>query len=136
MNPPTAAAEPTTTHPLEPLSAEEIAAAAAILRDEHGLDERARFVFVMLHEPPKEALHAWTPEASVPREAEVIVRERGRMGVLEAIVSLTDGKVVRSERREGVQAPISEEEFMAAEEIVLQDPRWQAAMRKRGVEDF
>jgi primary-amine oxidase len=35
-----------------------------------------------------------------------------------------------------VQAPISEEEFMAAEEIVLQDPRWQEAMRKRGVEDF
>jgi primary-amine oxidase len=136
MNPPTAAAEPTTTHPLEPLTAEEIAAAAAILRDELGLDERARFVFIMLHEPPKEALHSWTPEASVPREAEVIVRERGRMGVLEAIVSLTEGKVVRSERRDSVQAPISEEEFMKAEEIVLEDPRWQEAMRKRGVEDF
>jgi primary-amine oxidase len=136
MNPATAAVEPTTTHPLEPLSAEEIGAAARILRDELGLDERARFVFIMLHEPPKEAIHSWTPEAAVPREAEVIVRERGRMGVLEAIVSLTEGKVLRSERRDGVQAPISEEEFMAAEEIVLQDPRWQEAMRKRGVEDF
>jgi primary-amine oxidase len=130
------AVEKTTSHPLEPLSAEEIASAARILRDDLGLDERARFVFVMLHEPPKEAIHAWTPDAAVPREAEVIVRERGRMGVLEAIVSLTDGKVVRSERRDDVQAPISEEEFMAAEEIVLQDPRWQEAMRKRGVEDF
>ncbi|HZC29112.1 MAG TPA: primary-amine oxidase, partial [Gaiellaceae bacterium] len=136
MNPPTAAAEPTTIHPLEPLTADEIAAAAGILRDELGLDERARFVFIMLHEPPKDAIHSWTPDASVPREAEVIVRERGRMGVLEAIVSLMEGKVVRSERRQDVQAPISEEEFMAAEEIVLQDPRWQEAMRKRGVEDF
>src|SRR3954451_2194367 len=136
MNPPTAAAEPTTTHPLEPLTGEEIAAAAAILLEDLGLDERARFVFIMLHEPPKEAVHAWKPDASVPREAEVIARERGRMGVLEAIVSLTERKVVRSERRDSVQAPISEEEFMAAEEIVLEDPRWQEAMRKRGVEDF
>ena len=136
MNPPTAAAEPTTIHPLEPLSGDEIAAAAGILRDELGIGERARFVFIMLHEPPKDAIHSWTPGTSVPREAEVIVRERGRMGVLEAIVSLTEGKVVRSERRDDVQAPISEEEFMAAEEIVLEDPRWQEAMRKRGVEDF
>src|SRR5919108_677475 len=125
MNTATAAVETTTTHPLEPLSADEIAAAAAILRDALGLDENARFVFIMLHEPPKEAIHSWEPGASVPREAEVIVRERGRMGVLEAIVSLTEGKVVRSERRTGVQAPISEEEFMAAEEVVGHEVRWQ-----------
>jgi primary-amine oxidase len=136
MNPASAAVEPTTTHPLEPLSAEEVGAAASILRDELGLDERARFVFIMLHEPPKDVVRAWTPDAAVPREAEVIVRERGRMGVLEAIVSLTEGRVLRSEWRDGVQAPISEEEFMAAEEVVLEDPRWQEAMRKRGVEDF
>src|ERR671931_7504 len=119
MNPASAAVEPTTTHPLEPLSAEEVGAAASILRDELGLDERARFLFIMLHEPPKDVVRAWTPDAAVPREAEVILRERGRMGVLEAVVSLTEGRVLRSERRGGVQAPISEEEFMAAEEIVL-----------------
>ena len=136
MNPASAAVEPTTTHPLEPLSAEEVGAAASILRDELGLDERARFLFIMLHEPPKDVVRAWTPDAAVPREAEVILRERGRMGVLEAVVSLTEGRVLRSQWREGVQAPISEEEFMAAEEIVLEDPRWQEAMRKRGVEDF
>ncbi len=28
------------------------------------------------------------------------------------------------------------EEFMACEEVVRQDERWQAAMRLRGVEDF
>jgi primary-amine oxidase len=90
----------------------------------------------MLHEPPKATLHAWKPGAAVPREAELIVRERGRSGVLEAVVSLTEGRVVSAERREGVQAPISAEEFMASEEVVMGDPRWQEAMRKRGVEDF
>ncbi len=135
MNPATAV-EPTTLHPLEPLTADEVAAATGVLRDELGLDERARFVFVMLHEPPKDVVHGWAAGASVPREAEVVVRERGVRGVLEAIVSLTDRKVVSSNRREGVQAPITEEEFMAAEEVVQADPRWQEAMRKRGVEDF
>jgi primary-amine oxidase len=130
------AVETSTTHPLEPLSAEEITAAASILREELGLDERARFVFIMLHEPPKEVVHGWKPGAAVPREAEIIVRERGRMGVLEAVVSLSDRRVVSQRRRDDVQAPISEEEFMAAEEIVLADPRWQEGMRKRGVEDF
>jgi primary-amine oxidase len=137
VNPPATAAEATaTTHPLEPLTAEEISAASAILREELELDEKSRFVFVMLHEPPKAALHAWKPGAAVPREAELIVRERGRSGVLEAVVSLTEGRVVSAERREGVQAPISAEEFMASEEVVMGDPRWQEAMRKRGVEDF
>ncbi|MEY2532293.1 MAG: primary-amine oxidase [bacterium] len=137
MNPPATATEATaTTHPLEPLTAEEISAASAILREALELDERSRFVFVMLHEPPKAALHAWEPGAVVPREAELIVRERGRSGVLEAVVSLTEGRVVSAERREGVQAPISAEEFMASEEVVMNDARWQEAMRKRGVEDF
>ena len=28
------------------------------------------------------------------------------------------------------------EEFMACEEVVQSDPEWQAAMRRRGIEDF
>ena len=37
---------------------------------------------------------------------------------------------------EGVQPPVTAEEFMACEELVQADPGWQAAMRLRGVEDF
>ncbi|MCW2995306.1 MAG: tyramine oxidase, partial [Conexibacter sp.] len=46
----------TTTHPLEPLNAAEVAAAAAILKAERELDDNWRFVFIMLHEPPKDAV--------------------------------------------------------------------------------
>ena len=48
----------------------------------------------------------------------------------------TDRSVVSWRHIEGVQPPIMVEEFMACEEVVQADPRWQAAMRKRGVEDF
>src|ERR1700742_2829599 len=43
-------------HPLDPLSASEIAAAAHILRREQGLSDRWRFASIELREPSKDAL--------------------------------------------------------------------------------
>jgi primary-amine oxidase len=49
----TALEEPrtTTTHPLEPLTADEVAAASSLLIRARELTDSARFVFVHLHEP-------------------------------------------------------------------------------------
>ena len=138
MNPLTATSpdSATTTHPLEPLGPEEIAAAAAILKSERGLGDEARFVFIMLHEPPKDAVRSWSADVAVPREAFIMLRDRETRGTYEAVVSLTDERVISFERMDGVQAPVTFEEFMACEDVVRNDPQWQAAMRKRGVEDF
>ncbi|MEJ7894041.1 MAG: primary-amine oxidase [Solirubrobacteraceae bacterium] len=126
----------TTTHPLEPLAAEEISAAADLLRTSGDLAE-PRFVFIMLHEPPKEAVRAWSADGPTPaREAFVVLRDRATRGTYEAVVSLTAERVVYVERKDGVQAPITMEEFMATAELVRADERWQEAMRARGVEDF
>ena len=43
----------TASHPLEPLGAEEIGRASAILREQRDLDPRVRFVSIALQEPPK-----------------------------------------------------------------------------------
>lgn len=129
----------TTTHPLEPLTAEEVARAATILKTERELDDNWRFVFIMLHEPPKDAVRAWAPDGdcpTVPREAAVTLRDRTSRGTYEALVSLSEGRVLDLHRVDGVQAPVSAEEFMACEEIVQADPRWQAAVALRGVTDF
>ena len=120
-------------HPLEPLSAAEISAASAILKAEKGLAPTARFVFVSLHEPPKAAVQAGEDTA---REAFVVFYEKAERKTYEAVVSLTDEAVVSCEHIEGVQAPVMAEEFMACEAVVQSDPDWQAAMRRRGVEDF
>ena len=88
MNPPTTAAAPTTfTHPLEPLSAAEVGGAAAILSADQALGPEARFVFIVLHEPPKDAVRAWSRQAAVPREAFVVLRDRERRATYEAVVS-------------------------------------------------
>src|SRR5215467_16180441 len=43
-------------HPLEPLTAEEIEAATQILKQDRGLAASARFVYVTLREPSKDAV--------------------------------------------------------------------------------
>ncbi|UGS34540.1 primary-amine oxidase [Capillimicrobium parvum] len=122
-------------HPLEPLSAEEIARATGTLRTERDLGPSWRFVFVLLHEPRRAAAD-WSSGESVPREAFVVLRDRESRGTYEALVSLTDDRVVWFQRKSGVQAQITFEEFMQCEQVVRSDPRWQEAMRARGVEDF
>jgi primary-amine oxidase len=124
---------PPVLHPLEPLAPEEVAAASAILKAEKGLGPTARFVFIALHEPPKAAVQAGE---SVPREAFVMLYERSERKTYEAVVSLSDEAVVSWRHVEGVQPPVTFEEFMACEAAVQADAGWQAAMRKRGVEDF
>jgi primary-amine oxidase len=124
-------------HPLEPLSAGEVAVASALLRELKGLAPTARFVFVTLHEPPKPEVTAWRPgDTPLPREAFVVLYERAERHTYEAVVSLTTGDLVDWRHIEGVQPSITAEEFLSCEDIVRADPRWQEAMRRRGVEDF
>jgi primary-amine oxidase len=79
-------------HPLEPLSAGEVAVASALLRELKGLAPTARFVFVTLHEPPKPEVTAWRPgDTPLPREAFVVLYERAERHTYEAVVSLTTG---------------------------------------------
>jgi primary-amine oxidase len=134
-----AAAATATTHaphPLDPLSEEEVRAAAAILRGEQGLGETARFVRLGLHEPPKDAVLAHRAGDPVERQAFAVVRETAERTTYEAVVSITRGTVVEWRVRPDVQPPIVFDEFLACERAVRADPRWQAAMRRRGVTDF
>jgi Cu2+-containing amine oxidase len=56
-------------HPLEPLTADEVTAAVAILRRERRLGERVRFMSVTLREPPKQAVLAFRPGDALERAA-------------------------------------------------------------------
>jgi primary-amine oxidase len=128
-------------HPLAPLTAVEIEAAAGAVKAGKGLGETARFVYVSLYEPCKHEVVAFeegTQEAP-DRLAKVVIRERAERATYEAVVKLAaqgESEVVDYKRVPGVQPSVMLEEFMAAEDIVRQDPRWQEAMRKRGITNF
>ena len=88
----------TVAHPLQPLSAAEIGAAAALLRDAGHVGPSGRFVSLVLHEPPKADVLAFDADAApVAREAAAVVLDRADGRTYEAVVSLTDSAVTRWE---------------------------------------
>jgi primary-amine oxidase len=127
-----------TTNPLQPLDPVEIRRTAEILHEHQQLDEKVRFVTVTLHEPDKrEVLDHDRNGGPVPeRAAFVVLYDRRHQQTVEAVVSLTGGAVTSWRVVEDVQPSVMLEEFFSAEEITRADPRWQEAMRKRGVTDF
>jgi len=125
-----------TAHPLDSLSAAEIAEAVAIVRRERTLGPRTRFVTVALREPTRHELRLYRQGVALERLAEVVLLDNDTGTTSEAIVSLSRGSITRWRDVAGVQPAVMLDEFYECELMVKQDPAWQAAVRKRGVTDF
>jgi primary-amine oxidase len=125
-----------TVHPLDPLSAAEIERAWEIVRTERALGPRVRVIFIMLHEPAKKVVLAHRPGDAVERAAFVVLVDSGPGKTYEAVVSLSGGRVLSSEHVPGAQPAIVLDEFVDCEAAVRADPRWQEAMRRRGITDL
>ena len=127
---------PAVPHPLDPLSADEIRAAAAILRSQAELTPATRFVMISLAEPPKPPGLDFGRGPAPDRAALVITYDKAARLIHESVVSLTAGSVVsRVAVPDRFPSYIAEDMF-TVEELVRSDPRWQEAMRLRGVTDF
>jgi len=126
----------TQRHALDPLSAEEMAAAVRILRTHGPTSDHKRFVSVNLHEPAKTELESISASNILDRRAFIIVLDLAPRRVLEAIVSLRDETLVSCDERRGVQPGIIIEEFILCENAVKADPRWRAALSRRGITEF
>jgi primary-amine oxidase len=123
-------------HPLEPLSPEEIAAAVSIVRASGKLGPKARFVTVVLHEPPKQAVLEYWEGGPVEREAFVIILDNADGATYEAVVSITGGTIKSWAHIPQVQPSIMLDEFFECENTLRHDPSFQEALRKRGITDF
>jgi len=123
------------SHPLDPLSKEEIDTAVEALRASHRTSEASRFVIVALHEPPKPAVLAAAAGREPPRQAFVIVYERAANATFEAVVDLETRRVLQWRAVPGVQPPILGEEYEMTADILKADPGWRAALRRRGIAD-
>ncbi|MEX2222038.1 MAG: primary-amine oxidase [Candidatus Rokuibacteriota bacterium] len=123
-------------HPLDPLSAAEIERAWEIVRAERALGPRVRAIFIMLHEPAKKVVLEHRPGDPVERAASVVLVDSAAGKTYEAIVSVSQGRVRSWEHVSGAQPAIVLDEFVECEAAVRADPRWQEAMRRRGVTDM
>ena len=123
-------------HPLDPLTASEVERAWEIVRAQQAPGPRTRVVFIMLHEPAKKVVLGHRTGDHVERSAFVVLVDSAAGRTYEAVVSLTEGRVLSWEHVPGAQPALVLDEFVECEAAVRADPRWQAAMRKRGVTDF
>ena len=128
--------ERVSVHPLNPLSADELEAAATILRDSHPAFAAARFVSIGLDEPAKDQVLGYVDGAEIDRRAFMVVRDSAERRTYEVVVSLTERRVVSLEHVPEAQTALTEQDFLDAERLLKGDDRWQEAMRKRGVTDF
>jgi primary-amine oxidase len=126
-------AQSVATHPLDPLTAEEIRETVAILRRERQLTGDVMFAHIALHEPPKQAVLGFRDGDPIDRQAFITLRDRRARATHEAVVSITMKGLVSWRSVPHVQPPIMFEEFSACERLVRSSPAWQTALRRRGV---
>ena len=125
------AAQP--VHPLAPLSADEIRAAAKLFHESGHLPADARFSELKLREPPKEAV---LRGQAVPRQAFGVVYDYRRNQTFEGIADLSERRVVSWREIPGAQPAITSEDSARAEEAMRADPRFRRALNERGLHDL
>ena len=118
-------------HPLDPLGAEEIEKAAAVVRAQLG--PLARFETIALEEPQKSELKSG---GAIPRRAFVCCYDPETNLTSEGIVNLDDARLEIWRGIEAVQARIVADEFTMGGEIARADPRFIAACARRGITDM
>jgi primary-amine oxidase len=121
-----------TAHALDPLTADEIVRAAGVYRSAFG-DEHVLFSTIALDEPTRDELAAVA--AATDRRA-LVVAVAGPCALRHAVISLGTDEVLHAEVREGARPTLLFDEILRAAGTVKDDPRWQAAMRARGIDDF
>lgn len=122
-------------HPLDPLSEAELKAAVKILKESGKMPPGARFPVLALNEPPKQEVYRFSRGQPFRREAYAVLLDRGENRTYEAVVDLRAGKVLSFRHVPGVQPLVLNEEYALAQELVRKDPRWVAALRRRGIAD-
>jgi len=119
-------------HPLSPLTAEEIRAAARILRNSPKFPANGQFSVLTLDEPPKALVLA---KAALPRRAFAVIYDHKADHTYEAIANLTTGALDSWKEIPGAEPAIDGEDSDLADQIVRADPRWAQAMHARGIRD-
>ena len=115
----------TKSHPLDPVSADEIRQAAAILRRDRKIGDGWRFASIELKELAKDAL-AQLEAGGQPgaREAIVVCWDRADGQAYRATVSLTGDEVTQWQHLPGQQPNMTVDEWHECDEMLRADPGW------------
>ncbi len=118
-------------HPMDALTPNEITQTVKLLKDAGDVDEKTRYPAITLLEANKTIIRAWKPDDAFTRAAFVVLRKNGE--TFEATVDLTNNKVTSFTPKPDAQPMIMDAEWSFARDKFMADPRFKAAMAKRGI---
>lgn len=127
----------TAPHPLSRLSADEILQARQIATDAGEVSASTRFSYVSLREPDKKIVLDLA--ATPPREVTMLLTDLDTLRLRTVIVDLGTGAItdlIELDPRVDGFGPTLDEDFVTIDGIVKRDPRWVAAIAKRGITDL
>lgn len=124
------------THPLEPLTATEIKTAVTVLKKEKSLSDRVVFPNLSLRDPDKAKVLDFKIGNPIAREAFVVVLEPAKNKTYEAIVDLKKASLSSWKEVSSGQPGLVDDDYEVLSTLAKADPRWQAAMKKRGITDL
>jgi primary-amine oxidase len=124
------------SHPLDPLTPDEIRRAARAVRSAHDLGAGMMFETISLREPDKKLVRAFRRGGAMPREAFVCAFDRGNGKVYEARVDLAADKVLAWHHVPGVRPRILFDDIILVGEVARADPRFRAALARRGITEI
>jgi len=126
---------PDVAHALASLRGEEIEASIGVLRRDDLMTPATRVSYFGLLEQDKRTLLAGSPQ---PRRFRAMLIDMSTGVQHDVVVSPEEDRVVSAKQLDVAvdgQVPVVLEEFSLVEEVVHEDERWLAAMRKRGLTD-
>ncbi|MGH3293762.1 MAG: primary-amine oxidase [Trebonia sp.] len=124
------------THPLDPLSAQEIRRVAAIVRRDRGVGAGWRFASIELKEPAKADLPALESGDLARREAVAVCWNRADGQAFRATVSLTADEVGGWEHLPGQQPNMTVDEWHECDVMLRSQPAFIEALARRGITDL
>ncbi len=124
-------------HPLEPLTASEVQDAVRLLKDLPSFQPTTRIISIMLKEPKKASVYEYTGEASLDREAAVVLFDNAANAALTVTLNLSKNEMTKVQPAPpGAQPTLSMDEQTECEQAVLASEEFKAALHRHyGITD-
>lgn len=122
------------SHPLDPLTAEELTKAANAVKASKHWKDTIRFTQIRLAAPSKEKVWEWSFGEGHDFSRQAIFTVVDGRKVFEGTVDLASESVVSWEYIEGAHGMVTFDDFLAVQEIVSNSDAYKEALKKRGID--
>jgi len=120
-------------HPLDPLSAEEIAAVKDILVRSGRFSAQSEFAWIQLDEPPKAGVEGFRPGDDIPRKADAAAIDYAARKSFAVTVDIKTARIVSLQALDRSQPGLIGRDIELARDIATRDQRILQALARRGI---